>query len=113
MAKIARRFQKAADTGEFFAMHEWTFRVPNLKRLSRKVGHARDGEEFNMDMSDMNWDSYIERYMLGIRTFVLKDGLDSLEKARTKLRRLYWVKRLLQIGVLVFLYYFVLKGLLF
>ncbi|XP_053699104.1 putative fatty acyl-CoA reductase CG5065 [Sabethes cyaneus] len=113
MAKIARRFQKAADTGEFFAMHEWTFRVPNLKRLSRKVRLARDGEEFNMDMSDMSWDSYIEKYMLGIRTFVLKDGLDSLEKARTKLRRLYWVKRLLQMGVLVFLYYFVFKGLLF
>ncbi|XP_058448455.1 putative fatty acyl-CoA reductase CG5065 [Malaya genurostris] len=109
MAKIAKRFQKAADTGEFFAMHEWTFRIPNLTRLMQKVRLARDGDEFPVDMSDMSWDTYIEKYMLGIRTFVLKDGMDSMEKARAKLRRLYWIKRLLQVAALFLLYHFFLK----
>ncbi|XP_058816569.1 putative fatty acyl-CoA reductase CG5065 isoform X2 [Topomyia yanbarensis] len=113
MAKIAKRFQKAADTGEFFAMHEWTFRIPNLTRLTHKVRHARDGNEFSMDMSDMSWDSYIEKYMLGIRTFVLKDSLDSMEKARAKLWKLYWIKRLLQVIVLFLFYHFCLKALIF
>uniref|UniRef100_A0A8D8F7P4 Fatty acyl-CoA reductase CG5065 n=1 Tax=Culex pipiens TaxID=7175 RepID=A0A8D8F7P4_CULPI len=113
MAKIAKRFQKAADTGEFFAMHEWTFEVPNLKRLTRKVHGARDGAEFDMDMAGMSWDAYLEQYMLGIRKYVLKDDLDSMEQARSKLRKLYWIKRLLQVVVLFLLYQLCLKRWLF
>ncbi|XP_039450326.1 putative fatty acyl-CoA reductase CG5065 [Culex pipiens pallens] len=113
MAKIAKRFQKAADTGEFFAMHEWTFEVPNLKRLTRKVHGARDGAEFDMDMAGMSWDAYLEQYMLGIRKYVLKDDLDSMEQARSKLRKLYWIKRLLQVGVLFLLYQLCVKRWLF
>lgn len=113
MAKIAKRFQKAADTGEFFAMHEWNFTSNNLKRLAHRVHLARDGQEFNLDMSDMSWDSYIENYMFGIRKFVLKDDMDSMEKARRKIKKLYWVRKCVQVGTLFLLYQLCLKGLFF
>ncbi|KFB36786.1 AGAP009690-PA-like protein [Anopheles sinensis] len=111
MAKIAKRFQKAADTGEYFAMHEWSFRNDNLLGLGRRVRRDRAGADFPCDVRGLDWAAYIENYMLGIRRFVLKDELDSMSQARSKLQRLLWLKRFLQLGALLLLYYFC--GLLF
>uniref|UniRef100_A0A182P7M6 Fatty acyl-CoA reductase n=1 Tax=Anopheles epiroticus TaxID=199890 RepID=A0A182P7M6_9DIPT len=105
MARLARRFQRAADTGEFFAMHEWTFRNGNLRRLGNLVRRDRAAEAFRCDVTGLDWEAYIEAYMLGIRRFVLKDGEESLEQARGKLRRLLWLKRALQLAGLLLLYY--------
>nr|XP_029709727.1 putative fatty acyl-CoA reductase CG5065 [Aedes albopictus] len=113
MAKIAKRFQKAADTGEFFAMHQWDFKSDNMKQLMRKVQRAKDGEEFDFDMTNMSWDSYLEQYMLGIRKFVLKDDLDSMAKARRKIRQLYWIRVFLMMAVLYLVYHFFLKRIFF
>lgn len=88
MMKIARRFKMAADTGEFFAMHEWNFETSNLKRLIHVARQTQtDSEDFNCDMSNMNWDAYVEQYMLGIRNYVLKDDLSSMDAARLKIKR--------------------------
>uniref|UniRef100_A0AAG5DYU2 Fatty acyl-CoA reductase n=1 Tax=Anopheles atroparvus TaxID=41427 RepID=A0AAG5DYU2_ANOAO len=111
MAKIAKRFQKAADTGEYFAMHEWTFRNDNLLGLGNRVRRDRAGSDFRCDVGGLDWAAYIENYMLGIRRFVLKDELDSMGQARVKIQRLLWLKRLLQLGALLLLYY--VCGLLF
>ncbi|XP_055699174.1 putative fatty acyl-CoA reductase CG5065 [Phlebotomus papatasi] len=113
MMKIAKRFQAAANTGEFFAMHEWIFDNGNFRQLMRTVKEAKDGQEFNCDMTNMDWDSYVESYMLGIRQFVLKDGLESMKKARKKLNRLYWLKRFFQFGLVYLVYNFILKPILY
>uniref|UniRef100_A0A182QRX8 Fatty acyl-CoA reductase n=1 Tax=Anopheles farauti TaxID=69004 RepID=A0A182QRX8_9DIPT len=105
MARLARRFQRAADTGEFFAMHEWTFRNDNLRQLGDRVRRDRAGGSFRCDVTGLDWEAYIEAYMLGIRRFVLKDDMDSLGPARAKLRRLLWLKRAIQLVGLLLLYY--------
>lgn len=87
MLKIAKRIKSAADTGEFFAMHNWVFQSDNMLQLIRDVRQAEDGEDFNCDMSAMDWDEYVHHYMWGIRRFVLKDDDDSLKAARTKVKR--------------------------
>jgi Male sterility protein len=95
--------------GEFFAMHEWNFDNTNLRQLIADVNSADDGAEFACDMSAMNWDAYVEKYMLGIRKFVLKDGLESMTKARKKIVQLYWTKRAIQVVVLLLLHYLFFK----
>ncbi|XP_053678111.1 putative fatty acyl-CoA reductase CG5065 [Anopheles nili] len=105
MARLARRLKRAADTGEFFAMHEWTFRNDNLRQLGRRVRRDRAAADFRCDVTGLDWEAYIEAYMLGIRRFVLKDDLESLEPARAKVRRLLWLKRALQLAALLLLYY--------
>lgn len=85
--------------GEFFAMHEWNFDTKNLQELIHTTKQAKDGNEFNSDMSKMDWDSYVETYMLGIRKYVLKDELESLPSARRKLVRLFWIRTIFQIGL--------------
>uniref|UniRef100_A0A8W7Q140 Fatty acyl-CoA reductase n=3 Tax=gambiae species complex TaxID=44542 RepID=A0A8W7Q140_ANOCL len=105
MTRLARRFQRAADTGEFFAMHEWIFRNGNLRRLGDRVRRDRAALSFRCDVAGLDWETYIEAYMLGIRRFVLLDEMDSLEQARAKLRRLLWFKRAVQLAGLLLLYY--------
>lgn len=63
-------------------MHEWDFETTNVKDLLQEVRHSKDGDEFHVDVSTMNWDEYIKQYMFGIRKYVLKDDLESLPNAR-------------------------------
>lgn len=106
MLKIAKRFKLAADTGEFFAMHQWNFDIKNLKRIISAAQQTQhDSQEFNCDMSNMDWDDYVKNHMLGIRKYVLKDDLSSLTNARRKLRNILWVKRGLQLFLVLSIYY--------
>jgi alcohol-forming fatty acyl-CoA reductase len=87
MMKIARRFKLAADTGEYFANHEWQFGVSEFTTLHSEAATAADSSSFFHWPVEFNWESYIGTYMLGIRRFILKDTQESLPHARTKLKR--------------------------
>lgn len=94
MFKISKRFKMAADTGEYFAMHEWNFGVKNINRMTRAAQETQmDANEFNCDISTLNWDAFFEKYVLGVRQFVLKDDMSSLPKARRKLQKIIWARR--------------------
>lgn len=104
MYKIAKRFKLAADTGTYFSVHQWNFETKNIRRLIRAARETQlDAHEFNCDLSNMNWDSYMEKYMMGIRTFVLKDDISSLPQARKKLQRIVLTKQIIQFILLLVL----------
>ncbi|XP_026464308.1 putative fatty acyl-CoA reductase CG5065 [Ctenocephalides felis] len=89
MTKIARRFKTAAKAGEYFATNQWEFRENNLRSLNSAVSKTQDAPRFLTDISTMDWPAYIEVYMLGIRKYVLRDGLETLPYARRKLHSLH------------------------
>lgn len=108
MLKLAKRFKTAIDTGTFFALHEWNFETKNIRRLICAARETQiDAHEFNCDMSGLDWDAYMEKYMMGIRTFVLKDDISSLPKARKKLQKIIWTKRIFQF-IFIFAVHFAL-----
>ncbi|EFX68378.1 hypothetical protein DAPPUDRAFT_114575 [Daphnia pulex] len=51
---------------------------------------TEDQEMFYFDVRKINWQSYLENYILGIRQFTLKDDPTTLPTARTNLKR--WLK---------------------
>ena len=85
MLKITKRFQRAALTGEFFTVNEWYFHGDNMKELSKIVRESNDARCFKVDITSLDWDTYVHHYMLGIRKYILKDSSDSLSKARSRL----------------------------
>lgn len=94
MVKLTKRFKLARDTGSYFVLNEWNFVTRNFRRLMKTARETQlDAHEFNCDMSNINWDSYFEKYVLGIRTRILKDDIDSIPKAREKLQRIIWIRR--------------------
>lgn len=87
MFKIAKRYKVAADTGEFFARHEYNFEVKNVKELLHEISNADDGEEFMCDVKQLDWDEYLKNYVCGIRKHILKDDDTTMERARRTLKR--------------------------
>lgn len=103
MFKLARRFQKAIEAGTYFALHEWNFDSNSLERVLKAANDTQiDAFEFNCDSSNIDWESYMEKFVLGIRTFVLKDDLSSLPAARRKLKKLTLLRRIFY-GTLILL----------
>lgn len=88
MVKITKRTIRATKSGEFFANNEWYFHAENMKELAKSIKSssvAGSTLRFNVDISNMDWEVYVNQYVLGIRKYVLKDSPDTLDKARSKL----------------------------
>ncbi|XP_070154143.1 putative fatty acyl-CoA reductase CG5065 isoform X3 [Polyergus mexicanus] len=97
MMKITKRFERAAKTGEFFAINEWKFCADNMTKLVKFVKASGHCNDFNVDIKSLDWDTYLHQYMLGIRKYILKDNPDTLNNARSRLLRLYWMHKLTKI----------------
>lgn len=86
MFKIAKKFKQACKNGEFFALHEWKFQCDNMVSLNKDISCENDRSTFLVDITRVDWDDYVKNYMIGLRKFVLKDGMESLPNARNKLK---------------------------
>lgn len=109
--KLAKRFKVALDNGMYFANHEWNFESKNVRRIIRAARETQnDADEFNCDISALDWDAYVESYMMGIRTYILNDDVSSLPNARKKLQRIVWTKRIFQIVFMILFYFALFHG---
>lgn len=111
MLKIAKRSKLASDTGEYFVLNEWNFSTKNYQRLMRAARQTQaDYDEFVCDVSHLDWDAYFDRYLMGIRTLILRDDMSSLPNARRKLQKIYWTQKFLQFLLMAGAIYFFLIG---
>ncbi|XP_031631437.1 putative fatty acyl-CoA reductase CG5065 [Contarinia nasturtii] len=111
MFKIAKRYKSVADTGEFFARHEYTFEVNNVNDLLHEISMAHDGHEFMCDVKKLDWDKYLKRYVCGIRKYLFKDDDSTIDQARQTVQRLYALKLIIQtifFGTILFFIYKIL-----
>ncbi|XP_046146108.1 putative fatty acyl-CoA reductase CG5065 [Osmia bicornis bicornis] len=97
MMKLMNRVQRFAEASEYFTMHEWHFHRDNLYELAKKVKSLKDSNNFVVISEDLNWESYLRSYILGIRTFIQKDTPETLKTARNRLHVLYWLRRFTQV----------------
>ncbi|XP_014233671.1 fatty acyl-CoA reductase 1-like isoform X1 [Trichogramma pretiosum] len=112
MVRITKRTLRAVRTGEFFAINEWYFHTENVRELIKSVkGSIVDGgkSRFNVDLSQLDWEAYVQRYVLGIRKYVLKDTPETIGRAKSKLLKLYWLRRVMQTITLYLLVKFIVK----
>jgi len=74
---------------------------------------AEDRRTFNFDVRQIDWQSYVEDYCLGIRRYILKEGDDTIPAARTSLRKLYVLKKISQWLILLLPFIFIIVYKLF
>ncbi|XP_039313042.1 putative fatty acyl-CoA reductase CG5065 [Solenopsis invicta] len=91
MLKLTKRIDLSAQTGEFFSTHEWIWRVDNMIALMEFASTHESCRNFEVNIQNMDWDMYLQRYILGIRKYILKENLDTLPYARSRLKKLYLV----------------------
>jgi len=86
MLKIYGKLTKALNSLRFFTTHEWRFVTENMQVLHGMMA-LEDQKTFNFNVKDINWQSYIGQYCLGIRKYVMKDDLSTLPAARKHVRK--------------------------
>ncbi|CAH0548733.1 unnamed protein product [Brassicogethes aeneus] len=70
---------------QYFMNNSWVFNDSNNKELIKGMTR-KDRELFNFDHSDIDWESYLEYYMKGIRVYILKDEMNTVKQGQKKLQ---------------------------
>lgn len=105
MIRVQDKLKKAATCLEYFTTKEWCFDDRNVRALHTTLSKF-DQEEFNFDVSKINWEEYVEDYVLGIRRFIFKEDAATIPNARKQISRLYWVYRCLQVASVMVMWHF-------
>lgn len=66
-------------------MYDWTFHDDNLVNMYKSLSPS-DQIIYNCDIQDLNWDKFIIIWAIGLRKFVLKDGLKRTSYGQKKLK---------------------------
>lgn len=74
---------------EYFTTNEWHFHCNNVILLMNSL-YGKDREIFDFNIRPINWSSYMENYVLGVRRFLLKEDESTLPAARRNLTRVYY-----------------------
>lgn len=86
MVKTQNRLVKMIKTVQFFITRQWNFTDDNVRNLLTEMSQ-KDRQTFQFDISVIDWDKYLENYVLGIREFLLKQNPKSLSSCRRKMSR--------------------------
>lgn len=79
---------RMVQTLHYFTTRGWTFESKNLVTLWESLSDE-DKQIFNFDVRQLDWDSYLFDYLMGVKRYVIKERLEELPKAR---RNLSWLK---------------------
>ncbi|CAD6207886.1 GSCOCG00003144001-RA-CDS [Cotesia congregata] len=97
MLRVQAKLTKAATCLEYFTTQQWNFKDDNVRRLNQQLS-PEDRNTFMFDVRQIDWPSYLENYIIGIRQFILKESPETLPAARSHIMRLYWLQKVIQIG---------------
>lgn len=86
LGQIFQKVNRTTKALEPFTLNEWTWQNQNLCSLMNFLSD-HDKECFLFDVRKVDWITFMENYVLGIRRFLLKENISNLQKARTNLNR--------------------------
>lgn len=87
---------------EYFSMRQWEYQTDNVKNLWQRLSN-RDKDIFFFDMSQLDWDLFLQHYFRGIRQFLLNDPLETIPEALVRWNRLYWLHQSIKFLVVAIL----------
>ncbi|XP_034946133.1 putative fatty acyl-CoA reductase CG5065 [Chelonus insularis] len=108
MLRLQKKLSKAATCLQYFTTQQWNFKDDNVRKLNEQIS-PEDRQTFMFDVRQIDWPSYLENYILGIRQFIFKESLDTLPVARSQIMRLYWIQKMVQFSVVIFVLRLVLS----
>lgn len=86
MIKVQDKLAKSVQCLEYFTTHQWTFHNENVAELLNKMSE-NDKKSFQFDVRTIEWDNYLEKYVLGFRQFLFKQDPSSLDASRKRLTK--------------------------
>lgn len=84
LVPIHKKLKKASKAVEYFTTNEWHFKNDNFVRLNNMLS-PQDKKTFGFDVRAIDWSSYLENYVLGIRKHIFGESDCTIPKARQML----------------------------
>lgn len=79
--RLNRKLSTLVKLVSYFALNDWKGKNERTKNLWKKIS-PDDQKLFPFSMNDFNWNDYIQKYMIGLRVYLLKDPLTTVPAAR-------------------------------
>ena len=95
MVRLVQKMHKGSRAVEYFAVNEWEWEQNNVTQLREDISHT-DRQNFNFDVSLINWENYLEDYIKGTRQYFFKEDLSSMEQARRHQTVMFWLDKTVQ-----------------
>ncbi|CAK1593024.1 unnamed protein product [Parnassius mnemosyne] len=86
--KLYEKVYKMTTVFSYFNCNEWHFSDDNLRNLYTEMTED-DKEIFNFDLKDVDWIEQMNIWIIGLRKYIVKDGLAGTEYA---LKKYFWLK---------------------
>lgn len=98
LTPVYEKVHRSIEALEHFTTNEWTWRTDNFEKLINSQNEI-DREKFFIDLQRLNWKSYMENYILGVRYYLLREDPSTIPTARKKLNRLYYLTQIVKLGI--------------
>lgn len=86
LLKMYEKIHKFASVISYFSTREWNFTNDNVQDMWHRLD-PRDKQMFYFSMQNFDWQAYFSNYIKGIRVYLFKDDLKTLEQSRARWRR--------------------------
>ncbi|XP_022823966.1 fatty acyl-CoA reductase wat-like [Spodoptera litura] len=110
--KVYEKIYKVSKVFGYFMTNEWHFKDDNLVAMINRMSDE-DKAIYNCDVNSINYKEYLKRMIVGLRKYIVKDGLVDSEKAYVKQKRLYyanWIFMILYIYVWFMIAFYMFKA---
>ncbi|XP_065225972.1 putative fatty acyl-CoA reductase CG5065 [Planococcus citri] len=102
LVPIQKRLSKASKAVEYFTTREWHFKNENFIKLNKALT-PEDRKRFCFDVRTIEWSSYLENYVLGIRKHIFGESDCTIPKARQMLIWYKWAHRVTRFALVIFI----------
>lgn len=88
LLKAYRKIHKFSHVISYFSTQQWRFKNNNVLALWDRI-NPTDRVKFDFNLDNLDWNDYFYYYVRGLRLYILKDPLNTVEAGKAKYRR--WV----------------------
>lgn len=86
LVNVQHRISHGLRVLQYYTTRKWFFKNDNFRELYESLSEF-DKEKFYFDLREIEIQEFLKSYMMGIRTFILKEKDEDLPKARATLKR--------------------------
>ncbi|XP_063898654.1 putative fatty acyl-CoA reductase CG5065 [Helicoverpa armigera] len=98
--KLYNRVYRASLALSYFTTHSWLFRDDNTDKLFQDLS-TEDKLIFNFDTTNINIMEYVTLWCVGLRKYLMKDGIKNTEYA---IKKQFWLQKLHYIVAALYVY---------
>ncbi|KAF7990401.1 hypothetical protein HCN44_000206 [Aphidius gifuensis] len=85
--KMSSKIFKYLDALTPFPMKDWNWKANNVPLMWKRLDQE-DQKIFKFSLTGFNWKEYCRNYMMGIKIYLFKEGLNTLEASKERRKRL-------------------------